>query len=81
MPFPPVLRSAASAMPSSVRGALWMALAASLLGALNVLVRQVSMEFHPFEIAFFRNLGQLLLMLIWLGFNGLSALRTKRLGM
>lgn len=57
-----------------------MTLGCSGLGAMNVLVRYVSTEIHPFEIAFFRNLGQLVFMLPWLVSRGVLAMRTQRLG-
>jgi len=63
---------------SALSGALWMALAASLLGTLSLLVRVISADLHPFEIAFFRNLAQLVFMLPWVLVAGFSVLRTKR---
>lgn len=59
-------------------GALWMVLAACLLGVLSLLVRNVSSELHPFEIVFFRNVAQFLLMVPWVVMSGLSVLKTKR---
>jgi drug/metabolite transporter (DMT)-like permease len=66
-------------LPGPIRGAFWMTVACGCLGSMNVLVRYVSAEVHPFEIAFFRNLGQLVFLLPWLMGNGLPALRTRRL--
>jgi len=60
-------------------GAAWMVLAACLLATLSLLVRQVSGELHPFEIAFFRNIAQLLLMVPWLIVAGFAVMRTDRL--
>jgi drug/metabolite transporter (DMT)-like permease len=68
-------------LPPVARGCLWMVLATTLLGVMNVIVRYLSREVHPFEIAFFRNLGQLVFMLPWLARAGLEAMRTDRLGM
>lgn len=65
-------------LPSAVVGAGWMIVAACLLGVLSVLVRHVAQELHPFEIAFFRNVAQLILMLPWLVVAGLSVVRTHR---
>lgn len=65
-------------MPQTVIGALWMIVAACLLGALSMLVRNISADLHPFEIAFFRNLAQLLLMLPWVIALGLQVIRTRR---
>ncbi|MCW8916409.1 MAG: DMT family transporter [Magnetovibrio sp.] len=63
--------------PAAV-GALWMSLAACLIGVLSLLVRNVSSDLHPFEIAFFRNIGQLILMLPWVLVAGISVLKTQR---
>lgn len=41
-------------------------------------MRKLGSELHPFEIAFFRNLGQLVLMVPWVAYAGISVLRTKR---
>lgn len=59
-------------LPMYTQGALWVSLAACLIGVLSVLVRQIAAELHPFEIAFFRNLGQLVLMVPWVLYAGLS---------
>ena len=55
-----------------------MVLAACLLGVLSLLVRNVAGELHPFEIVFFRNVAQFVLMMPWLVVVGLKALRTDR---
>lgn len=68
------------AMPAAVRGALWMCAASVLLGVLSITVRHLSKDLHPFEIAFFRNLGQFALMLPWLLFSGIAVMKTKRIG-
>lgn len=65
-------------LPTYTQGALWVSLAACLIGVLSLLVRQIAAELHPFEIAFFRNLGQLVLMVPWVLYAGLSAMRTDR---
>lgn len=57
-----------------------MILAACLLGTLSVLVRNVSAQLHPFEIAFIRNAAQLMFMVPWVCIVGLSTLKTKRIG-
>lgn len=63
--------------PATV-GALWMLLAACLLGVLSLMVRHIAGSLHPFEIAFFRNLAQFLLMLPWVAAAGLHVVRTAR---
>ena len=67
-------------LPAPVRGALWMIIASTMLGTINVLVRHISKDLHPFEIAFFRNFGQFVFMLPWLVFSGLAVMKTKRIG-
>lgn len=80
MPFIRSLAATVRAFPAPLKGALWMTLGCSGLGAMNVLVRYISTELHPFEIAFFRNLGQLVFMLPWLMSRGVIAMRTQRIG-
>lgn len=75
---PKALRARFLALPPAASGALWMILAACLLGALSLLVRNISADLHPFEIAFFRNLAQLVLMLPWVVMAGVAVLRTQR---
>ena len=75
---PQGLRSRFSLLPQGVVGALWMSVAACILGVLSVLVRNISADLHPFEIAFFRNVAQLLLMLPWVIAAGLAVVRTQR---
>lgn len=67
------------ALPPMVAGALWMILGACLLGMLSMLVRTISADLHPFEIAFFRNLAQLLFMVPWVLTVGIAVLRTERI--
>lgn len=64
--------------PSSV-GALWMILAACLLGMISLLVRQIASELHPFEIAFFRNFAQFAFMVPWVLAAGIQVVRTQRI--
>ncbi len=64
-----------------IKGALWMIFGAAASACVAGIVRHVSAELHPFEIAFFRNLFGLVFMLPWLMRNGLGALHTRRLGL
>ena len=73
-------RSGFAGLPGPVRGAVWAVGATACLGTLNVLVRFVSTDLHPFEIAFFRNFGQFVFMLPWLWSVGIGVMRTERLG-
>lgn len=63
--------------PSSV-GALWMVLAACLLGSLSLLVRHTAKDLHPFEVAFFRNFAQFAFMVPWVLAAGIQVVHTKR---
>ena len=49
------------------------------LGMMANLIRFISGQIHPFEIVFFRNLMQLLLMLPWFFRHGPGVMRTTRL--
>ena len=63
-----------------VQGAVWMVLACTFLGTMNTMVPFLAERLHPFEIAFFRNLGQIVFMLPWLMMSGLAVLKTNRIG-
>jgi len=67
-------------LSAPVRGAVWMIIASTMLGTINVLVRHISADLHPFEIAFFRNFGQFVFMLPWLFISGIAVMKTKRIG-
>jgi drug/metabolite transporter (DMT)-like permease len=43
---------------------------------MNVIIRQLCHDMHPFQVVFFRNLGGLAFMLPWLAHVGFAALRT-----
>lgn len=75
---PRILQARFLALPPAVIGAVWMILAACFLGALSMLVRNISSDLHPFEIAFFRNIAQLVLMLPWVVYAGIQVVHTKR---
>ena len=64
-----------------VQGALYMTAAAVGFSVMNVLIRSVSDELDPLQIAFFRNFFALLFMLPWLAKTGREALRTERMGL
>lgn len=55
-----------------------MALSTLIFAVMHMLVRHVSAEVHPIQIAFFRNLFGLIVFLPWLMRRGLAPLRTKR---
>ena len=81
MPTVRKFKDAFNRLPAVIRAALFMLTATTFLGTMNVIVRHVSAELHPFEIAFFRNLGQLIFMLPWLMHVGIGALHTKHFGL
>ena len=52
-----------SELPAPLRGGIWMMTAALSFTVMTALIRNVAQEIHPFEIAFFRILTNLLLMM------------------
>ncbi len=77
--MPPALP--APAAPDNMKGILWMAVFTLAMGIMHGCVRHVSAALHPFEIAFFRNLFGLIVVVPWLVRLGWAPLRTARLGM
>ena len=63
---------------SPIRGALWMMLAGLMLTIMSALMRNISADLHPFQIAFFRSLFGFLFMVPWLFGSGLAVLQTAR---
>ncbi len=68
-------------MPAATRAGLWMVGFCASFAGLTAIIRHVSGELHPVEIAFFRNAFGLLFILPWLARAGLGSLRTRRLGL
>lgn len=68
------------ALSPPIQAALLMLAAALLASLLNVLLRILTQELHPFEVAFFRNFVGLLVMLPLLGRHWITALRTRMRG-
>lgn len=66
-------------IPGVLKGALWMVLAAASFAGLTSVIRYMSTDMHPIELAFFRNLFGLFFMLPWFWNAGLNALKTDRL--
>jgi len=62
--------------PAAIRGGLWMAAAAAAFTLMTTLIREAATEVHPFEIAFFRALVNLILMLPFAIRTGSDGLRT-----
>ncbi|MDP6788135.1 MAG: DMT family transporter [Rhodospirillales bacterium] len=68
-------------MSGPIRGALWITLANLCFTAMAGIIRHVSADVHPFEIAFFRAFFGLIFMAPWFLRIGLSSLRSRRVGM
>lgn len=73
--------ASASRIPAPILAALWMVVSCAFFAVLNVLVRHLSFDMHPFEIAFFRNGFGLIFVLPWLVRRGLPGVGTQRMGM
>ncbi len=65
----------------ALRAALWMVAACAGFACMTGVIRHISETLPPFEIVFFRNLFGLLALTPWLMRNGVSALKTDRLGL
>lgn len=76
----PVLANATATVALPGRAVLMMIASACFFGVMAVVIRIVSKDLHPFEIAFFRSLFGALVALPLLGKVGLRALHTDRLG-
>ncbi|HJO68155.1 MAG TPA: DMT family transporter [Rhodospirillales bacterium] len=74
----PKLFIAVTRLPAPVRGAFWMVAGSLCLTSVHGLVRHVSLEVHPFEIAFFRYVFGTIAILPWVLRAGLGSLRTER---
>lgn len=66
---------------SIVVGALLITLAALLFSLLHTLVRHMTADMHPFQVAFLRYVFGLIFLLPWLTRGGISGLRTTRMGL
>ncbi|MGI9413001.1 MAG: EamA family transporter, partial [Hyphomicrobiales bacterium] len=70
-----------SVAPQAVRGIAFMVLSTLGFSGMHVLIRYVSDEIPPIEIAFFRNFFGLIVFVPWLMRYGLGSMRTQRLPM
>jgi drug/metabolite transporter (DMT)-like permease len=68
-----------ASLAPAIQAALLMVLADACGSVMNVVIRHLSAELHPFEIAFFRNFFGFLAVLPFLGGLGLGILRTHHL--
>src|SRR5260221_484087 len=62
----------------AIQAALWMVVASLTFAAMSAAIREATLELHPFEVAFFRNLFGLVFLLPWLWQAGLGGLRAGR---
>ena len=70
-----------SGLSGNLRGVLLMLIATICFSLMHALIRHMSTQLHPFELAFFRNLFGLLVVMPWFVRYGLRPLKTKRLGL
>jgi drug/metabolite transporter (DMT)-like permease len=78
MPPPSALLARWQALPPTLRGILWAALAGILFSILNVLMRDVTLDLHPFIVGFWRYLfGTLALLPVIVG-AGIGVLRVAK---
>lgn len=69
------------ALSPTMRGILLMCVSTVLFSGMHVLVRHVTRELHPFEVAFFRNVFGFVVFLPMLLRGGFGVLRTGRIGL
>jgi drug/metabolite transporter (DMT)-like permease len=65
----------------TLKGILLMLASTLMFAGMHATIRTVSVELHPFEIAFFRNLFGFLVVVPWLMRYGVGPLRTSRPGL
>ena len=63
-------------MPAAVKGAVLMTIAAGAFAGMNVTIRAMNGELHPFQVAFLRCAVGFLFMLPWLAHAGFAGLKT-----
>lgn len=80
--LPAPIEGAARGGPDKVlRGIALMFASTFFIAVMHVAIRHVSAAIHPFEIAFFRSLFALVVVLPWFVRYGLGPLRTRRIGL
>ena len=73
--------SVINSLSGNLRGVLLMFIATICFSLMHALIRHMSTELHPFELAFFRNLFGLIVVMPWFVRYGLRPLQTKRFGL
>jgi len=76
-----IARVISGVVEGNSRGVLLMVIGTVFFSSMHALIRYMSADLHAFELAFFRNLFGVLVVLPWLLRSGLSPLKTKRLGL
>jgi drug/metabolite transporter (DMT)-like permease len=71
------LRRQRKELPAAIKGGLWMSAAAAAFTIMTTLIREAAKGVHPFEIAFFRALVNLVLMLPFAIRTGSAGLKTN----
>ena len=74
-------RVLSGAVEGNSRAVLLMVIGTVFFSSMHALIRYMSADLHAFELAFFRNLFGVLVVLPWLLRSGLTPLKTKRLGL
>ena len=74
-------RVLSGAVEGNSRAVLLMVIGTVFFSSMHALIRYMSADLHAFELAFFRNLFGILVVLPWLLRSGLAPLKTKRLGL
>jgi len=77
----PIAEGARAGQDKVVRGIALMLASTFFIATMHVAIRHVSVAIHPFEIAFFRSLFALVVVLPWFVRYGLGPLRTQRIGL
>ncbi len=77
----PVATAPAVVTGNALKGILLMFGSTFFFASMHASIRHVSVTIHPFEIAFFRSLFALVVVLPWFVRLGLEPLRTQRLGL
>ncbi len=69
------------AVPAPVRACALVLAAAVCFSIMITLIRYLTQNLHPFQVAFLRNLFGLAFMLPWIVRTGIGGLRTRRIGL
>ena len=77
----PRFRSYSAELPGTTRGIALMLVSTLGFAIMHALIRHVSAELHPFQIAFFRNFFGIFVLLPWFLRYGLTPLHTRRFGL